>query len=110
MTRPVRILDAARPDFREIQRHVKTRFGDSVWDEVNLEFKQTIRDIGEHPESGAHLEELKALGLDHFRQRMVQQTRVIYEFDEQQVIVHMFIHTRRNFRSHLQQRVLQSPA
>ena len=106
MSRTVHILDVAKPDFRDIQRYVKTRFGESVWNEVNQEFKQTIREIGEHPESGAYLAELQTLGLDHFRQRLVRQTRVIYEFDDQQVLIHMFLHTRRNFRNHLQQRVL----
>lgn len=106
MTRRVQILDAAKPDFRDIKRYVKTRFGDIVWQEVNQEFKDLIRDIGERAESGTQLEELKALGLTHFRQRMVRQNRVIYEFDDQTVLVHMFIHTRRRFTTHLQQRVL----
>jgi hypothetical protein len=33
---------------------------------------------------------------------------VIYEFDDQTVLVHLFIHTRRHFRTHLQQRVLRA--
>lgn len=75
---------------------------------VNQEFKNTLRDIGEHPESGTPLEELRALGLAHFRQRLVRQTGVIYEFDDQTVVVHLFIHTRRHFRTHLQERVLRA--
>ena len=108
MKRRIQILDAAKPDFRDIQRYVNTRFGATVWQEVNQEFKTTLRDIGEHPESGTPLEELRALGLPHFRQRLVRQTRVIYEFDDQTVLVHLFIHTRRHFRTHLQQRVLRA--
>ena len=108
MSRTVHILDVAKPDFRDIQRYVKTRFGESVWKEVNQEFKKTIREMGDRPESGTHLDELKALGLDHLRQRLVRQTRVIYEFDDRQVLIHMFVHTRRNFRNHLQQRVLDT--
>ena len=108
MKRRILILDAAKPDFRDIQRYVITRFGETVWQEVNQEFKTTLRDIGEHPESGMPLEELRALGLPQFRQRLVRHTRVIYEFDEQTVLVHLFIHTRRHFRTHLQQRVLRA--
>jgi plasmid stabilization system protein ParE len=108
MKRRIQILDAAKPDFRDIQRYVITRFGETVWQEVNQEFKTTLRDIGEHPESGMPLEELRALGLPHFRQRLVRHTQVIYEFDDQTVLVHLFIHTRRHFRTHLQQRVLRA--
>ena len=108
MKRRIQILDAAKPDFRDIQRYLITRFGETVWQEVNQEFKTTLRDIGEHPESGMPLEELRALGLPQFRQRLVRHTRVIYEFDDQTVLVHLFIHTRRHFRTHLQQRVLRA--
>jgi plasmid stabilization system protein ParE len=108
MKRRIQILDAAKPDFRDIQRYVITRFGETVWQEVNQEFKTTLRDIGEHPESGMPLEELRALGLPQFRQRLVRHTRVIYEFDDETVLVHLFIHTRRHFRTHLQQRVLRA--
>ena len=108
MKRRIQILDAAKPDFRDIQRYVITRFGETVWPEVNQECRTTLRDIGEHPESGMPLEELRALGLPQFRQRLVRHTRVIYEFDDQTVLVHLFIHTRRHFRTHLQQRVLRA--
>ena len=108
MKRRIQILDAAKPDFRDIQRYVITRFGATVWQEVNQEFKNTLRDIFGHPDSGTPLEELRALGLPQFRQRLVRQTRVIYEFHDQSVLVHMFIHTRRHFRTHLQQRVLRA--
>jgi plasmid stabilization system protein ParE len=56
----IQILDAAKPDFRDIQRYVNTRFGATVWQEVNQEFKNTLRDIFGHPESGTPLEELRA--------------------------------------------------
>jgi plasmid stabilization system protein ParE len=46
MKRRIQILDAAKPDFRDIERYVITRFGETVWQEVNQEFKNTLRDIG----------------------------------------------------------------
>lgn len=48
------------------------------------------------------------MGLPHFRKRLLRQTRVIDEFDDQTVVVHLFIHTRRHFRTHLQPRVLRA--
>lgn len=46
MKRRIQILDAAKPDIRDIQRFILTRIGDTVWQEVNQEFKNTLRDIG----------------------------------------------------------------
>lgn len=106
MARKVLVLDAAKPDFREIRGYVKSHFGEAVWDEVNREFKEAVAQLGENPELGTHIEALNELGLNNFRQRLVRQTRIIYEFDDVRVLIHMFIHTRRDFRSHLGKRLL----
>lgn len=106
MTRKVIILDIAKPDFKEIKNYVKAQFGETVWNEVNQEFKDTIKAIGLNPEAGTYLEELKILGLTNFRQRLVRQTRIIYEFNDSEVLVQMFIHTKRDFRTHLEKRFL----
>jgi len=106
MTRNAVILDGAKADFREIKKYVKKQFGDLVWAEVNQEFKDTIKRITHNPALGTHLEELAGLGYDNFRKTFVRQTRVVYEFDSQQVIVHMFIHTRKDFKTHLATRLL----
>ena len=106
MARRLIILDVAKPDFRDIKRYVKSKFGDTIWNEVNQEFKDTIKQIAGNPEAGTPLEELGALGLDNFRKSLVRQTRIIYEFNDVEVLVHMFIHTRRDFRNHLEKRIL----
>ena len=106
MTRNVIILDVAKPDFSDIKNHVKSQFGETVWNEVNQEFKDVIKAIGTNPEAGTCLEELKVYGLTNFRQRLVRQTRVIYEFNDSEGLVHMFIHTKRDFRTHLEKRFL----
>jgi hypothetical protein len=35
-----------------------------------------------------------------------RQARLVYEFDSQQLIVHMFVHTKRDFKTHLEKRLL----
>ncbi len=100
------ILNGAKADFREIRKYVKKRFGDSVWLEVNQEFKYTIRHIAANPVMGTHIEELAGLGFDNFRKTLERQTRVIYEFDCKQLIVHMFVHTKKDFQTHLTDRLL----
>jgi plasmid stabilization system protein ParE len=105
MTRKVIILNVAKPDFREIKTHVKSQFGDAVWNEVNQEFKVALNNIALNSEAGKEVEELKDLGIENFRIRLVRQTRIVYEYDEQEVVVHMFVHTKRDFRAHLMRRL-----
>lgn len=105
MTRKVIILNVAKTDFREIKTHVKFQFGDAVWSDVNEEFKATINNIGLNPEAGKEVEELKELGQENFRTRLVRQTRIVYEYDDKEILVHMFIHTKRDFRAQLMRRL-----
>ena len=105
MTRKVFILNVAKSDFREIRTHVKSQFGDAVWNDVNEEFKTTINNIESNPEAGKEVEELKELGQENFRTRLVRHTRIVYEYDDKEVLVHMFIHTNRDFRAHLMRRL-----
>ena len=58
------------------------RFGPAVWNEVFEEFKTTINNLGLFPE-----------------------TRIVYEYDDTEVLAHMFIHTMRDFRTHLLKRL-----
>ena len=56
-------------------------------------------------EAGKELEELKELGQDSFRTRLVGQVKIVYEYDDKEVLVHMFIHAKRDFRVHLMRRL-----
>jgi plasmid stabilization system protein ParE len=105
MSRKVIILNVAKSDFREIKDYIKAQFGEDVWKEVYQEFKNTIRSIGLNPESGKKIEELCELGQDNFRIRLVRQTKIVYEFDEKKALVYMFIHSKRDFRTHLLKRL-----
>lgn len=107
MRRKVIILDAAKPDFQEIKTYVLSQFGKEIWNQVFEEFKNTINDIGLYPEAGAEIDELKELFQEPFRIRLVRQTRIVYEYDDKEVLIHMFIHTMRDFRAHLLKRLLK---
>jgi plasmid stabilization system protein ParE len=106
VSRTAVILDGAKADFREIKKRVKRQFGDLVWAEVNQEFKSTVELITSNSMLGTTIDELAGLGFDHFRKTLVRQTRVVYEFDSQQLIIHMFVHTKKEFRTHLADRLL----
>ena len=108
MTRKVVILNVAKPDFREIKTYVKSQFGDAVWNDVNAELKTTITNIALNPEAGKEVEELRELGQGNFRTRLVRQTRIVYEYDDKEVLIYMFIHAKRDFRAHLMRRLFNA--
>jgi plasmid stabilization system protein ParE len=105
MNRKVIILNVAKSDFKEIKNYLRDQFGENVWKEVNQELQNTIRNIGLNAESGKRVEELSELGQDNFRTRLVRQTKIVYEYDEKEVLIHMFIHAKRDFRTHLLKRL-----
>lgn len=106
MARSALILDSAKAEYKAIKQHVRREFGESSWEKTHGAFKEAISLIKQSPEIGLDIEELSALGISTFRSKLVDQTRIIYEFDDVNVIIHMFIHTRRDFGSHLLNRVL----
>ena len=105
MTRNAIILDGAKADFREIKASIKRQFGDLVWSEVNQEFKTAVSRISVNPMLGTSVEELAGLGYENFRKTLVRQTRIVYEFNSKQLIIHLFIHTKRDFKTQLEQRI-----
>ncbi|HXA48213.1 MAG TPA: hypothetical protein VNW52_11335 [Burkholderiaceae bacterium] len=107
MTHQVRVLDYAKLDYREIKKWVRLKFGETTWMEVEANFKTVLRQIGEMPFAGLIPPEIAALGLTDYHQRLVGQTRVIYQIKEQTVYVHMFVDTSRDFSTMLNQRLLQ---
>jgi plasmid stabilization system protein ParE len=100
------ILDSAKNDYRDIRKYVRHKFGETVWRESEKQYKEVLRDIGEFPFAGVVPDEVLSLGLQGIRERLVGQTRVIYEVGEQDVYVFMFVSTRRDFMTMLTDRLL----
>jgi len=101
------ILDSSKNDYREIRKYVRHKFGATVWRESEQKFKEVLSDIGEFPFAGLVPGEALSLGLQGIRERLVGQTRVIYEVGEQDVYVSMFVSTRRDFMTMLTDRLLK---
>lgn len=106
MARRVFVLDSAKEEFAALRRRVKDEFGEPTWKTINAEYKAALRRIEEGPEAGNPIGLLQDLGMNHVRYVLVRQTRIVYAYDAHQVLVHMFIHTRRDFRTHLLKRLL----
>ena len=107
MAHSVFVLDCAKDDYREIRKYVKHKFGVAVWRDSEQQYNETLRDIGEFPYAGFVPDEAVKLGLQGIRERLVGQTRVIYELGVQDVYVHMFVSTRRDFMTMLTDRLLK---
>ena len=101
------VLDCAKDDYREIRKYVKHKFGVAVWHDTEQQYKETLRNIGESTFAGFVPDEAVTLGLQGIRERLVGQTRVIYEVGVQDVYVYMFVSTRRDFMTMLTERVLK---
>ncbi|MFC0169077.1 type II toxin-antitoxin system RelE/ParE family toxin [Pseudoduganella danionis] len=110
MSRKVVVLESAKQDFVEVKRYIRNDFGEHVWNAINLEYKTAIRQIREHPHLGSQIDDLLELGIRNIRYILVRQTRIVYEYDDELVLIHMFIHTRRNFRTQLFQRIGGAPS
>lgn len=105
VSRRIIILDSVKEEFKDIKKYVNRDFGDSVWNTVNAEYKDTFRLIKKNPQIGTHVDELKEIGIANIKYVLVRQTRIVYEFDDKLIIIHMFIGTRRDFRTHLLKRL-----
>ncbi len=99
------IIDGAKEEFKDIKKYLKTQFGGNVWAEVNLEYKECIKKIKSNPHAGNNIDALKDIGITNIKYSLVRQTRVVYEFDDELIVIHMFISTKRDFKSHLMKRL-----
>ena len=106
MSRSVKVLAYAKDDYREIRGYVKRKFGDQVWKTVEADFMKMFKQIADMPLAGSVPEEIEAIGLVHYRQRLVGQTRVIYQIKEAEIFVHMFVDTNRDFSTLLYDRLM----
>ncbi|MGK5077767.1 type II toxin-antitoxin system RelE/ParE family toxin [Janthinobacterium sp. HLX7-2] len=105
MTRKIVVLDSAKEEFKDIKKYVKTKFGDASWYKANAEYKDSIQEIKRNPHIGSYIDELKEIGITNVKYTLVHQTKIVYEFDDDLILIHMFINTKRDFRTHLFKRL-----
>lgn len=106
MSCKVQVLAYAKEDYREIRSYVKKKFSEQVWLTVETDFKKMLKQITDMPLAGSVPEEIEAIGLIHYRQRLVGQTRIVYQIKDAEIFVHMFVDTNRNFPSVLYARLM----
>ena len=100
------VLDSARIDFNDIKAGFKKTHSAARVDQ----FKQSFKDLFAHmklfPLAGVVPDECATLELV-IRQRVTEETRVIYEVKGDTIYIRMFLSTHRDFFSHLVERMLR---
>jgi plasmid stabilization system protein ParE len=105
VARQIVVLDSAKEEFKEIKKYIKEDFGSSIWSIINSEYKSAFALIKINPEAGSPIDELREVGVANIKYILVRQTRVVYEFNESMVLIHMFVSTKKDFRTHLLKRL-----
>lgn len=108
MSRRFIVLESAKEEFKDIKKYVEKNFGNLIWNEVNAQYKAAFKIIKNSPHSGNSIEVLKDIGITNVRYRLVKQIRIVYEFDSEVILIHMFISTKRDFMNHLTKRLFNS--
>ena len=107
MALPVKILDSAKNDLASTRKRVIEKFGEDVWKNIHIKYKDAINNIGEFPLKGSIPDEIEELGMKNIRQVFLNQTRIIYQIADNAIFIHMFVDTKMNFQQVLYDRALR---
>lgn len=102
------ILASAKDDYRGIRKYVVQKFGIKVWQDSDIQYKELLKNIGEFPFAGLVPDEAILLGVKGICERLLGQTRIIYEIAHQRIYMYMFVSTRRDFMTMLTDRLLKA--
>ena len=102
------ITESALGDLDAIRTFMATHRGEDSAVEWIDSFDEVINSLEQFPERGAVPPPLVDLGIVTFRQILMLPYRVMYEVIGNQVFVVLIVHTKRDFQSLLQERMLRS--
>lgn len=93
----VLVSDFAMEDLREIVAYYQSLNKNYV-EKVIAEFEENIFSLKQFPRSGRIVPELERQGIENYRELIHHPYRIIYEIQEDAVIIHTIIDGRRNFQ------------
>ncbi len=76
-------------------------------EKIVLQFEDRISNLAYFPESGRVVPELEKQNILHYRELIEGNYRIIYEIQENKVIVHTIIDARRNFEELIIRKLLR---
>ena len=103
----VQITEGALGDLDAILSFIAVQRGEDSAEEWLAGFDEVMDWLGKFPARGAVPSPLIDLGIDNFRQLPIPPYKILYELTEKQVYVVMIVHTKRDFQSLLQERLLR---
>jgi toxin ParE1/3/4 len=104
----VQITESALGDLDAIRSFIAVQRGEDSAEEWMNGFEEVINSLERFPERGAVPPPLISIGIDTFRQLPLSPYRIVYEVIGAQVFVILVIHTKRDFQSLLQERLLRA--
>ena len=109
MSLPVIVLREAERDLESIVDFIADHDSAENARRILRSLNDVIRRLANLPSRGSISKELRALGLDQFREAHYKPYRIVYRVREHAVVVHCIVDGRRDMQSLLRQRLLQTP-
>lgn len=104
----VLLTDDAIDDLQDIADYLSTTESADVASRVVGKIEEAYLKLGELPNRGAIPHELSELGMRDFRQVFFKPYRIIYEVEEDRVVVYVIADGRRDMRTLLRRRLLRA--
>ncbi len=102
----VLITEGAERDLEAIYDYIAEFDSPASADFVLDQLMKSVDNLARFPERGSYPKELKALGIQEFRQTNFKPYRVIYRLIDAQVVIYLIADGRRDMQSLLARRLL----
>lgn len=103
----VQITEGALGDLDAILSFIAAQRGEDSAEQWLAGFDEVIDSLEQFPARGVVPSPLIDLGIDSFRQLPMPPYKIVYELTERKVYVVLIVHTKRDFQSLLQERLLR---
>ena len=103
----VQITEGALGDLDAIRSFIAAQRGEDSAEQWMATIDEVIDSLERYPGRGAVPPPLADLGIDNFRQLPMLPYKIVYELTDNQVFVVLIVHTKRDFQSLLQERLLR---
>ncbi|MBK8188095.1 MAG: type II toxin-antitoxin system RelE/ParE family toxin [Cellvibrio sp.] len=101
------VLESAETDLKEIKHYVNQRFSAGIWKKTSNQLKTALKQIQRFPYSGSIPIEVIELQLNQYQQIICDMNRIIYEIDDNKILIHMIVDVRRDMKSLLMKRLMK---
>ncbi|WP_423198012.1 Type II toxin-antitoxin system RelE/ParE family toxin [Cupriavidus sp. H19C3] len=104
--RKIIVSKNAKKDFNQIKSYVVKKFSNGDWNKIVDEWQDNLKKVANNPSIGTNIQELDGTGYLNFKKYHHKNVYAVYSFSDDEIRVHMFIPSMRDFRTHLMNRLL----